>query len=96
MVSDHKNKRDDFESVRSPNVCWVDLPDMDFAPGQPAKKLTLIGGAIFVANAAAREIAQVLPPLGRFDDGRELYVGSLRPRNLSVPSYRSLQTIGRT
>lgn len=53
-VSDHKNRRYFFESVRSPNVFWVDLVDMDFAAGAPTKKLTLTGGAIFAGNAAAQ------------------------------------------
>jgi hypothetical protein len=30
------------------------------------------------------------------DDGRERYVRSLRPRNLSVPSYRPMHTTGYT
>ena len=53
-VSDHKNKRYYFESARSPNVFWVNLADMDFAPGKPTKKLTLTGGTIFAGNAAAQ------------------------------------------
>jgi choloylglycine hydrolase len=53
-VSDQKNKRYFFESVRSPNVFWVNLADMDFAPGSPTKKLTLTEGAIFAGNAAAQ------------------------------------------
>ena len=53
-VSDHKNKRYYFESTRSPSVFWVDLEDMDFTAGNPTKKLTLTGGAIFAANTAAQ------------------------------------------
>jgi penicillin V acylase-like amidase (Ntn superfamily) len=53
-VSDHKSRRYFFESVRSPNVFWVNLADMDFAAGAPTKKLTLTGGAIFAGNAAAQ------------------------------------------
>ena len=53
-VSDHKNRRYYFESARSPNVFWVDLADLNFAPGQPVKKLTLTGGAIYAGNASAR------------------------------------------
>lgn len=53
-VSDHKNKRYYFESTRSPNIFWVDLEDMDFTAGNPTKKLTLTGGAIFTANTAAQ------------------------------------------
>ena len=53
-VSDHKYKRYFFESARSPNVFWVNLADMDFTAGKPAKKLTLTGGADFAGNAAAQ------------------------------------------
>ncbi len=53
-VSDHKNKRYYFESARSPNVFWVNLADMDFAPGKPPKKLTLTDGSVYAGNAAAR------------------------------------------
>jgi penicillin V acylase-like amidase (Ntn superfamily) len=53
-VSDHKNKRYFFESARSPNVFWVNLADLNFAAGQPVKKLTLTGGAVFAGNAAAQ------------------------------------------
>ena len=53
-VSDHKSKRYYFESARSPNVFWVDLADIEFAQGEPAKKLTLTGGAVFAGNAAAQ------------------------------------------
>jgi penicillin V acylase-like amidase (Ntn superfamily) len=53
-VSDHKNRRYFFESVRSPNVFWVNLADMDFNAGAPTKKLILTGGAIFAGNAAAQ------------------------------------------
>lgn len=52
-VSDHKRRRYYFESARSPNVFWVDLADLDFAPGRPTRKLTLTGGAVFAGNAAA-------------------------------------------
>jgi penicillin V acylase-like amidase (Ntn superfamily) len=53
-VSDHKNKRYYYESTRSPNVFWVSLADMDFAPGKPVKKLLLTGGALYAGNAAAQ------------------------------------------
>jgi penicillin V acylase-like amidase (Ntn superfamily) len=51
-VSDQKNKRYYFESTRSPNVFWVNLNDLNFASGQPVKKLTLTDGAIFAGNTA--------------------------------------------
>lgn len=59
-VSDHKNLRYYFESTRSPNVFWVNLTEMDFAAGQPTKKLTLTDGAVFAGNAAAQ--FKVTPP----------------------------------
>lgn len=59
-VSDHKNLRYYFESTRSPNVFWVNLTEMDFAAGKPAKKLTLTGGEVFAGNAAAQ--FKVAPP----------------------------------
>ncbi|MCW5938367.1 MAG: linear amide C-N hydrolase [Fimbriimonadaceae bacterium] len=40
-VTDHKNLRYFFESATSPNLIWVDLKKLDFAAGNPAKKLTL-------------------------------------------------------
>ncbi len=49
-VSDHKNRRYYFESTRSPNIFWVDLADMNFAEGQPVKKLTLTGGEIYTGT----------------------------------------------
>lgn len=52
--ADHKHKRYYFESTRSPNVFWVDLADLDFAPGTPTKRLTLTGGAVFAGNTAAQ------------------------------------------
>jgi hypothetical protein len=42
----HKNKRYYFESTRSPSVFWVNLAEMNFAPGNPAKKLTLTGSFV--------------------------------------------------
>lgn len=59
-VSDHKHKRYYFESTRSPNVFWVNLADMEFAPGKATRKLTLTGGAVFAGNAAAQ--FQPAPP----------------------------------
>jgi penicillin V acylase-like amidase (Ntn superfamily) len=53
-VADQKNKRYFFESTRSPNVFWVDLVDLDFTAGTPAKKLTLTDGAVFAGNTAAQ------------------------------------------
>lgn len=53
-VADHTNKRFFFESVRSPNVFWVNLDKLDFAEGSPVKKLTLTDGSIFAGDTSAR------------------------------------------
>jgi penicillin V acylase-like amidase (Ntn superfamily) len=53
-VSDHKNRRYYFESARSPNIFWVNLADMNFAPGTVTKELTLTGGSVYSANASAQ------------------------------------------
>jgi len=53
-VADHKNRRYYFESARSPSVFWVNLADMNFATGQPVKRLTLTGGNIYAGNVAAQ------------------------------------------
>ncbi|BAU10922.1 hypothetical protein LEP3755_14140 [Leptolyngbya sp. NIES-3755] len=51
-VADHKNKRYFFESVRSPNVFWVELNNLDFTEGSPVKKLTLTEGSIFAGDTS--------------------------------------------
>ena len=51
-VSDHKNLRYYFESTRSPNVFWLDLPDLDFSEGAPVMRLMLTDGSIYAGNAA--------------------------------------------
>ncbi len=53
-LSDQKNRRYYFESTRSPSIFWVDLADLNFAQGQPVKKLTLTGGRIYSGDAAAK------------------------------------------
>ena len=53
-VSDHKNQRYYFESTRTPNVFWVNLAEIDFSAGQPTKKLTLTGNAVFAGNTTAQ------------------------------------------
>ena len=59
-VADQKNRVYFFESTRSPNVFWVNLADVDFAPGAPVKKLKLANGTeIYAGNVAAKfETAQ--------------------------------------
>jgi choloylglycine hydrolase len=54
VAADHKLRRYYYESTRSPNIFWVDLADLDFRPGQPARKLTLTDGVILAGNAAAK------------------------------------------
>jgi penicillin V acylase-like amidase (Ntn superfamily) len=53
-VSDHKNKRYYYESVRSPSLFWVNVGDIDFSEGKPVRKLTVSDGAIFSGNTAAK------------------------------------------
>ncbi len=53
-VADHTNKRFFFESVRSPNVFWVNLDKLDFTEGSPVKKLTLTDGSIFAGDTSAQ------------------------------------------
>lgn len=53
-VTDHKTRRYYFDSPRSLDVFWVELADLDLAPGAPARKLKLGGGAIYTGNATAR------------------------------------------
>lgn len=50
-VIDQKNRRYFYESVRSPTLFWVDVDDVNFAAGQPVKKLTVSGGEIYSGNA---------------------------------------------
>jgi len=52
-VADHTNRRYFFESVRSPNVFWVNLDNLDFTAGSPVKKLTLTDGSIFAGDTSA-------------------------------------------
>lgn len=51
-VADHKHKRYFFESVRSPNVFWVNLDNLEFTAGSSVKKLTLTEGAIFAGDVS--------------------------------------------
>lgn len=53
-VADHKNKRYFFESVRTPNVFWVNLNNLDFTPGSPVLKLTLTDGSFFAGDVSAQ------------------------------------------
>jgi penicillin V acylase-like amidase (Ntn superfamily) len=53
-VADHKNKRYFFESVRSPNVFWVNLDNLDFTEGSLVKKLTLTDGSILAGDTSAQ------------------------------------------
>jgi penicillin V acylase-like amidase (Ntn superfamily) len=51
-VADHTHRRYFFESVRSPNVFWVNLDKLDFTAGSPVKKLTLTDGSIFAGDTS--------------------------------------------
>jgi penicillin V acylase-like amidase (Ntn superfamily) len=53
-VTDHKNRRYYFDSPRSLEVFWVELADLDLAPGAPARKLKLGDGASYTGNAVTR------------------------------------------
>jgi choloylglycine hydrolase len=52
-VADQTNRRYFFESVRSPNVFWINLDKLDFTAGSPVKKLTLTDGSIFAGDTSA-------------------------------------------
>ncbi|MGN5239289.1 linear amide C-N hydrolase [Rhodococcus sp. SJ-3] len=43
IVADLTNKRYVFESTTRPNIVWVDLDDLNFDEGAPARKLDLLG-----------------------------------------------------
>ncbi|MGX6511607.1 linear amide C-N hydrolase [Rhodococcus sp. SJ-2] len=43
IVADLTNKRYVFESTTRPNIVWVDLDDLNFGEGAPARKLDLLG-----------------------------------------------------
>jgi len=52
-VSDQGNRRYYFESTTSPNVFWLDLPDLDFSEGAAVKRLMVTDGSIYAGNAAS-------------------------------------------
>jgi choloylglycine hydrolase len=52
IAADHKNMLYFFDSATVPNAFWVEMRDLDFAPGAPAKKLTLTDGRAYAGNAA--------------------------------------------
>ncbi len=60
IAADQKEKVYFFDSATSPNTFWVRLADLDFSPGAPVKKLTLVGGKVFAGNAAS-EFAPATP-----------------------------------
>lgn len=55
-VSDQKNLKYYYESTLSPNVFWIDLTKLDFAPKAPVRKLPLAEGEIYAGDAAGRMI----------------------------------------
>lgn len=53
-VSDQKNIRYYFESVRMPNIFWTDLKEINFDADQPIKKLDLTKNNIYAGNVLDR------------------------------------------
>ena len=51
-LSDHKNRVYYFDSATSPSVFWVDFKKLNFAHGQPVKKLSVEGGRIYSGEVA--------------------------------------------
>ena len=51
-VSDQKNKRYYFESIKSLNIFWIDLADLNFTAGAPIKKLALGKNNTYSQNAS--------------------------------------------
>ena len=41
-----------YDSATSSNVFWVPIGEMNFKPGAPVKKLTLVGGKTYSGDAA--------------------------------------------
>ena len=52
-VYDQKDKVMYFDSATRPNVFWIPLAGLDFAAGQPVKKLKLLGGETYSGDASA-------------------------------------------
>lgn len=49
-LSDHKTQVYYFDSAASPNICWVDLNELDFNKGAPVKTLKVSNGSIYLGN----------------------------------------------
>jgi len=49
----HRNRRYFVESARTRNVFWMNLAGINFSAGQPARRLTLTGDAIYAGDASA-------------------------------------------
>jgi choloylglycine hydrolase len=49
-VTDQKNRVYYFESAQSPYLFWVDLAELDFSEGAPARKLTLAESSALIEN----------------------------------------------
>lgn len=63
-VSDQKNRVYFFDSATTPDTFWVSLDKLDFAAGQPARRLTLTGGRVVAGEAAgAFQPAEPFVPL---------------------------------
>lgn len=59
-VSDQKNLVYYFESTTAPNVFWVNLHDINFAAGQPTKRLDVDTGK-FYSGEVSKEFKQTEP-----------------------------------
>lgn len=58
-ITDHQNMIYYFDSATTPNTFWVDLKDVDFSIGAPAKKLAIAGGKYYAGNAASQFVPSV-------------------------------------
>ena len=53
-VADSRQKRHYFESTFSPAVFWVDLDDLDLAPGSKSTKLSLKGHPVLSGDVSSQ------------------------------------------
>lgn len=59
-IADQTNRVYCFDSATRPNVFWVALDKVDFAPGTPVRKLTIADGAIFAGEVSAAFVPAAL------------------------------------
>jgi choloylglycine hydrolase len=53
-VADHRGRRYFFETVTTPNVCWVEFANLDFMEGAEPATLALGGGVVHAGDTAAQ------------------------------------------